>query len=269
MDTYDILIVGSGPAGLSAAITARARDKSVAVVSNKRAESGLYKASAIDNYPGIPSVSGAELSDKLAAHASDAGADMFEGRVVAAVSSKSGVSVSTGGEIYSGRALILATGVVQTFVYPGENEFLGRGVSYCATCDGMLFRGKTVGVISLIAEGESEIEYLKSIGCVVVELPTKDVEIRGGDKVTGVAVGDEEIKCDGVFIFRSTLPAATLLPGLKLVGGVIDVSRDMGTSIPGVFAAGDCTGAPRQIAKAVGEGQIAALGAVSYIDSGE
>jgi thioredoxin reductase (NADPH) len=269
MSTYDILIVGSGPAGLSAAITARARDKTVAVVSNKRTESGLYKASEIDNYPGFPGISGAELSGKLAAHAQGSGAKIVTGRVIAAVPSKSGVSVSTGSEIYSGRALILATGVAQTFVYPGENEYLGRGVSYCATCDGMLYRGKTVCAVSLMPEGERELDHLRSIGCNVITLPPKPIEIVGDGNVTGVISDGETIACDGVFIFRSTVAAATLLPGLALTDGVIKTDRDMSTNLPGIFAAGDCVGAPRQIAKAVGEGQIAALGAVSYIDSRE
>jgi thioredoxin reductase (NADPH) len=263
---YDVIIIGSGPAGLSAAITARARGKSALVISNNRAESGFYKAREIDNYPGFPGVSGAELSGKLAAHAQGAGAALVLGRVTAAMASKSGVSVSYGGEAETSRTLILALGIVQTAVFPGETELLGRGVSYCATCDGMLYRGKRIAVVCLSPEAESEAEYLRSIGCEVTALTTDKIRVNGDARVESVTTPDGAIPCDGVFILRKTIAPATLLPGLALEDGHIAVNRGMSAGIPGVFAAGDCAGAPYQIAKAVGEGQIAALSAVKYID---
>ncbi|MDR3209560.1 MAG: NAD(P)/FAD-dependent oxidoreductase, partial [Oscillospiraceae bacterium] len=176
---YDLIVLGSGPAGLSAAITARARGKSVLIISNERTESGFFKAGKIDNYPGFPGVSGAELSDTLTAHAQSSGAAFVTSRVVSALASRNRVSVSYGSEAESARALILALGVVQTAVFPGEAELLGRGVSYCATCDGMLYRGKHVAVVCLSPDAEDEAAHLRSIGCEVTTLKTSDVRVNG------------------------------------------------------------------------------------------
>jgi thioredoxin reductase (NADPH) len=226
----------------------------------------LYKAREIDNYPGLPGISGAELSGKLTAHAQGAGAKLITDRVISAMASKSGAAVTCGGEVFEASALILATGVAQTSVFPGENELLGRGVSYCATCDGMFFRGKRVFVWGTVEEADSEAAYLASIGCEVTRTGAKMLEILGEGPVTGIRADGEEIACDGVFIFRHTIAASSLLPGLETEKGVIRADSAMRTNLPGVFAAGDCVGAPYQIAKAAGEGQIAALSAAAYID---
>ncbi|MDR0445800.1 MAG: FAD-dependent oxidoreductase [Oscillospiraceae bacterium] len=265
---YDILIIGSGPAGLSAAITARARGKSVAVISNNAADSGLYRASLIGNYPGLPDISGAELSDRLVSHARAVGADLITGRVISANATKDSFGVAYGSEFESGRALILCLGATQTSIFPGEAELLGRGVSYCATCDGMLYRGKNIVVVSLAPDAPEEAEYLRGIGCHVTELKTDDITIRGDSRVRSVLADGDEIPCDGVFVLRESVAPAILLPGLESDGGYIKVDRDFSTSVPGVFAAGDCVGGALQIAKAVGEGQQAALSAATYIDRG-
>jgi thioredoxin reductase (NADPH) len=263
---YDILIIGSGPAGLSAAITARARGKSVAVISNSAAESGLYRAPLIANYPGLPGISGAELSDRLVSHAREAGAGIITGRVTSVLPLKDGLSAGWGDEFASGRALILALGAVQTSVFPGEAELLGRGVSYCATCDGMLYRRKKIVVVPLAPDAGAETEYLRSIGCLVTEVAAGDIEILGGDKVVAVSAGGEVIPCDGVFILRETIAPSALLPGLETRGGYIKTDEALSASVRGVFAAGDCTGGVKQIAKAAGEGQRAAFSAISYIE---
>ncbi|MDR2421456.1 MAG: FAD-dependent oxidoreductase [Oscillospiraceae bacterium] len=263
---YDILIIGSGPAGLSAAITARARGKSVAVISNSAAESGLCRAPLIANYPGLPGMSGAELSDRLVSHARGLGAAIITGRVVSALPLKGGFSVGWGGEFESGGALILALGAVQTSVFPGETELLGRGVSYCATCDGMLYRGKRVVVVPLAPDAGAEAGYLRSIGCLVTEVTADDIEILGGDKVKSVSADGESIPCDGVFILRETVAPSALLRGIETRGGYIKTDETMSASVRGVFAAGDCAGGVKQIAKAVGEGQRAAFSAISYIE---
>ncbi|MDR1328242.1 MAG: FAD-dependent oxidoreductase [Oscillospiraceae bacterium] len=263
------MIIGSGPAGLSAAITARARGKSAAVISNSATDSGLYKAPSVENYPGMPGVSGAELSRRLIAHAREMGADIITGRVTSALAASGGLSVGFGSEFETGRALILALGVVQTSVFPGEAELLGRGVSYCATCDGMLYRGKSIVVASLSDGAAEEAEYLRTIGCRVTEITTNNIEIRGGIKVEVVIADGAEIPCDGAFILRKTIAPAALLPGLETSDGFIKINADFSASVPGVFAAGDCIGGARQIAKAVGEGQLAALSAIAYIDNAD
>jgi thioredoxin reductase (NADPH) len=262
---YDIAIIGGGPAGLSAAITGKIRGKSVAVISNNRAESGLYKAAEVGNYPGLPGISGAELSEKLAAHAAEMGTEMLTGRVNTVLPMGKEISIGYGSEILSAKSLILAIGIVQASVFPGETELLGRGVSYCATCDGMLYRGKKVVVVTLSPEADEEADFLESIGCQVTRVKTKKVTVSGDDRVTSVTADGTEIPCDGVFILRQTIAPGSLLPGLETEKGHIKTDPAMKTNLPGVFAAGDCTGTPYQVAKAVGEGQIAVLSAVEYL----
>lgn len=262
---FDIIVVGSGPAGLSAAITARMRGKSVAVISNSSAESGLYKAVEIGNYPGLPGISGAELSKKLAEHAADMGTELIAGRVTTILPIGNEINVSYGSELVSAKSLIIATGIVQTAVFPGEAELLGSGVSYCATCDGMLYRGKKVCVVCLSPDAEEEAEFLSSIGCAVTKVKTKNIVVHGTERVTSISADGEEIPCEGVFILRQTIAPSSLLPGLETDKGHIKVDKAMKTNVPGVFAAGDCIGTPYQVAKAVGEGQIAVLSAVDYL----
>jgi thioredoxin reductase (NADPH) len=261
----DIIIVGSGPAGLSAAITGRMRGKSVAVISNSRADSGLWKAAEIGNYPGLPGISGAELSDKLFSHAQSMGAALLTGRVTTILNMGKEISVGYGAEFISGKCLILATGIVQASVFPGETALLGSGVSYCATCDGMLYRGKKVCVVCLSPDAEEEADFLASIGCEVTRLKTKNIVVNGEGKVSSITADGITIPCDGVFILRQTIAPGTLLPGLETEKGHIKVDKSMKTNIPGVFAAGDCTGTPYQVAKAAGEGQIAVLSAADYL----
>lgn len=265
---HDVIIIGGGPAGCSAALTLRARGKSVLVVSNPSEQSGLYKAERIDNYPGLPAISGAAFSNRVHAQAEGAGVDFIPGRVISAVPSGADFFVSVGSAVESAKALIITTGITQKNAYPGEAELLGRGVSYCATCDGMLYRGKRVAVLGFASDAAHEAEFLESIGC-KVEFFGKDrakkFEIRGTGRVESLVADGEEYKVEGVFILRDTVSVASLLPGLETQAGSIRTQRDMSTSIPGVFAAGDCTGKPYQVAKAVGEGNIAALSAVEYL----
>ena len=263
---HDIIIIGSGPAGLSAAITARIRGKSVLVISNDRTKTGLYKAKLVENYPGLPAITGAELSDKLFDHAAGMGAEIIDGRVSTILNSGDTFHVGHGMEIEASKCLILATGVIQSSEFPGEQKLLGRGVSYCATCDGMLYRGKHVCVVCLSDEAEAEADFLASIGCIVTKTKSNKITVNGEDRVLSITADGEEIPCDGVFILRKTILPASLVPGLETQDGRISVDRSMSTNIPGVFAAGDCTGAPHQIAKAVGEGQTAVLSAVEFLD---
>ncbi|NLT13559.1 MAG: FAD-dependent oxidoreductase [Clostridiales bacterium] len=266
---YDIIVIGNGPAGLSAAITARMREKSVVVVSNSSAGSGLYKAAEVGNYPGLPGISGAALSGKMADHAAAMGAELITGRVTTVLPVGKDINVGYGSEILTGKSLILATGIVQAAVFPGEKELLGSGVSYCATCDGMLYRGKKVVVVCLSPDAEEEADFLSSIGCDVTKLKTKNIKVNGTDRVASVTADGEDIPCDGVFILRQTIAPASLIPGLETEKNHIRVDRSMKTNIPGVFAAGDCTGTPYQIAKAAGEGQVAVLSAVEYLARSE
>ena len=256
---YDLLIVGGGPAGLTAAIHARARDKSVLVISNDPLASPLSKAPAMANYPGLPGVTGRELVEGLMAQAKDLGAEFKQGRALSVMPMGSSVMVSVGSDAEEGRAVILAPGVSRAAPLKGEAELLGRGVSYCATCDGMFYRGKAVVCAGDAPNFDEEAEFLRSIGCQVTVKRLPGLSILGTERVTGVRdAKGEETPCDGVFLLRASIAPAQLAPGLETEGGYIKVDARMATSLPGVFAAGDCTGQPLQLAKAVGQGQAAA-----------
>ena len=278
---YDIAVIGSGPAGLSAAVQARARNRSVLVVGGDDRDNPLYNTPRIDNYLGFPQVSGKELLERFRAHADDMGVARKEGRVLNIMPMGDTFYLSIGSEMEQARAIILATGVVWANKYPGEAEYLGRGVSYCATCDGMLYRGKEVVVVGKAADAPQEANYLQELGCKVTYVSDKapdglrpyipfvkapKVEITGEGKVEALRAGSTTIPCEGVFILRPSVAPADLLPGLALDNGYIQVDRNMATSVPGVFAAGDCAGLPLQVSKAVGEGLVAGLRAAEYVD---
>jgi len=265
MTETDIIVVGGGPAGLSAVISARQRDSSVTVISNDRSKSGLYRARLIDNYPGLPGITGAELLDRLFTHASAAGANMITGQVSAILPSENTFHVGYGSEFLTSKSVILAIGIAQKSLFPGEEALLGYGVSYCATCDGMLYRGKRVCVVCLTSEADAEADYLASIGCDVIRIKSRKVEIIGEQKVTAVIADGEFITCDGVFILRDSVAPHLLLPGLETKNGLILADSSGKTNIPGVYAAGDCVSTPYQVAKAVGQGFVAALSASEYV----
>lgn len=277
---YDIIVLGSGPAGLSAAVTARARNHSVLVVGNRWQDSPLARAQRVDNYLGMPGMTGPEMLAQFVRHAREMDVDHVTGRVVSLMAWE-GFMLTVGSQVYQGKALILAPGVQRQAKYPGEEEFLGRGVSYCATCDGMLYRNRPVTVVGRSKDAPHEANYLKSLGCQVVYVSphtpqgleagipfvrASRLEVRGGQTVTALAADGAELPCDGVFILRDAVAPADLLPGLEVKNGAIQVDRSMATSLEGVFAAGDCTGGPLQISKAVGEGLIAALSAGEYLE---
>lgn len=279
----DLLIVGAGPAGLSAAITARRRNKTVTVVGKEETSNKLRRAHLVENYPGLPATTGEELAARLRAHAAGAGAGLLRDEIQ---------NVAPGGEFftaygrageYRARALILAPGVAQKTGIAGEERLLGRGVSYCATCDGMFFRGRDVAVVGYLPSALDEALYLAEICSRVYYLPqyapveasgnltvieAKPRQILGEDAVTGLRTDRGELEVAAVFIEREALPADRLLPGLALGDGFISVDREQRTNLAGIFAAGDCTGRPWQIARAIGEGQVAALSAVDYLHGG-
>ena len=277
---YDIIVLGSGPAGLSAAVTARGRNKSVLVIGNRWQDSPLARAERVDNYLGMPGMTGMEMLEAFQSHAQEMGVEMVTGKVLS-IMEWEGFTLTVGSQLYQGSALILAPGVVRQAKFPGEETYLGRGVSYCATCDGMLYRNKPVAVVGRSKDAPHEAAYLKSIGCQVVYVAPKRPEeleedipfvqaaklaVKGEQTVTALEADGADIPVNGVFILREAVAPGDLLPGLTLEKGAIQVDRSMTTSVPGVFAAGDATGAPLQVSKAVGEGLIAALSACEYLD---
>lgn len=279
----DILIVGAGPAGLSAAINAVTRGKTVRIFSNK--ENYLSKAERVDNHLGFYNISGKELMNKFKEHAEAMNIKIEEGKVVNILHMGESFMVNINGEIEEAKKVILAMGISKVKELPGEGKLLGMGVSYCATCDGMLYRGKNAIVWDQSKEALEEANYLNSIG-VNVSFVSKNphsenlsenikyingtlTEVIGKDKVEAVKIGEEKIQSDAVFMLRDAVAPTALIDGLKTEGNFIEVNKNMETNIPGVYATGDITGKPLQLSKAVSEGLIAAQHAALQIDKKE
>ena len=262
---YDVLVIGAGPAGLSAAINVRQRGGSVLVVGLSPKNNPLAKAEKIDNYLGLPGKTGEELLDIFRKHAESMGVEFAAERVLSAYNTGDSWMISAGSSVYEGIAMVFAGGILRGKSFPGEDSHLGMGVSYCATCDGMLYRGKDVAVIGFGEADREEAEYLTGIGCRVryFEKPKK-VEIPGTGRVDRVLVDGEELPCEGVFILRPSLAPTSLFPDLEMEQGYVKVDREMATNVPGLFAAGDCTGTPLQISKSTGEGLIAGQKAMAF-----
>ena len=222
----------------------------------------------------------ASFSDLLSAMANQAqalGAELRPGVVHQVIAMGDSFALSLGADFIEARRVILCTGAKQPRLLPGENELLGRGVSYCGTCDGMLYRGRRVAVIAQGPEAVSEANFLAGLCREVIYFGKpedaldprivvsgqKPEAILGEASVSGLRAGGEDLPFDGVFIFREAAALSALLPGLEMDGAFIRVDRRMQTNLPGVFAAGDCTGLPLQVAKAVGEGCVAAISAAT------
>ena len=281
---YDIAIVGAGPAGLSAALTGRIRNKKILLFEHLGFSEKLQKGHLINNYLGMPAISGQELMQRFVEHALSLQPELVKEKVVNIFPGEGMFTLLTPQSTYEAKTVILATGVVATGLFEGEKELLGRGVSYCATCDGMLYRDQDVAVISYTREGEHEADYLSEICRQVHYLPQYKAEyqatrsnlavqpvrpriLRHEADTIALTTDKGTLNVNGVFILRQSDPVENLLPGIELEGEVIKVNRDMATSIPGVFAAGDCTGKPWQISRATGEGLVAVLSAIGYLDS--
>lgn len=274
---FDIAVIGAGPAGYSAAINARKREKSVVVIGQNTG--WLTKAESIENYPGMPAVSGQAMLSVMQKQAQDMGAELRPGVVHQIIAMGESFAMSLGADFVEAKRIILCTGAKQPRLLPGEEKLLGRGVSYCGTCDGMLYRGKHVAVIAQGPEAVHEANFLASLCASVTYFGKPDSELSEsvvvrGEKVEailgemraeGLIAGGEDMPFDGVFIFREAMALSSLIPGLEMDGAFIRVNRQMRTSIPGLYAAGDCTGLPLQVAKAVGEGCIAALAAAQEL----
>ncbi len=278
----DCIIIGSGIAGISAALTLKANGKNFQIFGNANLSEKIAKAESIRNYPALYNVTGQELvralQDQLVVEEIQITAEKVSG--VYALKDKFGVATQEGG-YYESKTVIFACGVESVKTVKGETEFLGRGVSYCATCDGFLYKDKRIAVLCTSKRLEHEIEHLAGFAKQVYLIPMyKDVEIKNenvqtimkmpleivGDKrVDKVVFPDRELVVDGFFALRECIAPNAIMDGLQTDNGHIAVSRDMQTNIAGCFAAGDCVGRPYQYAKAAGEGNVAAHSVTAYL----
>jgi thioredoxin reductase (NADPH) len=306
-EIIDIAIIGGGPAGLAAALYG-ARGRASTVVFESQLPGGqIITTDWIENYPGMPEgLNGSRIAELMHAHAEKFGARF---RTFAAVekivAERGGFLVTADGEDTLARTVILATGAKpRTLGIPGEAEFTGRGVSWCATCDGALYRGKSVAVIgggdaaleeALFLTKFAERVHLvhrrdefRATRCIQERIHGNDkielhlsripLAIVGTDgKVSGLVVrptgggSDETIEVAGVFEFVGVDPESTLVSELVDLAdtGWVRVDPSMATSHPGLFAAGDVTDTPlKQVVTAAGQGATAAFEAMRYLDSG-
>ena len=279
---YDCIIIGTGPAGLSAALNLKTYKKSFVWFGSKSLSDKVRKAEKITNYPGFPELTGQELFAHFEDHIQSAGLEITEKTVTNVMSEGNYYMVLADNEIYEAKTLILAMGVMTAKLLKGEDELLGRGVSYCATCDGMFYKDKEIAVLCNDPKYEHEVEYLADLAAKVTYFPlfsdsqvkkeyvtiSNDfpVEVNGIDRVTGLTLKSGEIlSVDGVFCLRNAIALSKLIPELEIENGHIVVDRAQKTNLPGCFAAGDCTGRPYQYTKAVGEGNVAAHSCISYL----
>ena len=283
MDRYDIAIIGTGPGGLEAAITAKIRNKNILLIGNKELSLKVEKAHTIKNYLGIPDAAGTKLSDAFKKHLKDMEIEITEDKISSVYAMGEYFALQGAEVMYEAESVILATGVVLGKPYPGEEKYLGRGVSYCATCDAPVYRGKTAAVIGYSPKEEAEALFLSEVCERVYYFPLykeavnldkdnleirtdKPLEIKGEMTADTLVTADGELKVDGVFILRESVAPSQLVPGLETEDNHVKVNRKLETSIPGCFACGDITGTPYQYIKSAGEGNVAALSAVAYLD---
>lgn len=297
IERFDLVIVGAGPAGLAAAIYA-ARSGLNCVVLERGMPGGQVQMSPwIENYPGFPRIEGIELMSRMAEHARQY-VEIREGVEVQAIGKdRDGFRLKiTGGELRA-RSIILATGAShRTLGVPGEREYAGRGVSYCATCDGFFFRGKKVLVVGGGNTAVTDALYLHSIGCDVSLVHRRDalradMHVQKTAKDKGISIilgsvlekviGDDEsvtaaevkntesgevtrIDVSGVFIAVGTIPNAQLAKSLGVEmdkGDFVITGKDQRTNVPFVYAAGDLSGGILQVVAAVHSGAVAAISA--------
>ena len=281
---YDIAIIGTGPAGISAAITAKLRNKNIILFGNKDLSDKINKAHSIKNYTGLPNVTGEELANALKNHLNDLDIEITEKRVNAVYSMGEYFALQVGKEMIESKSLIIATGVTASKTLENEDEFLGRGVSYCATCDAHFCKGKDVAVIAYTKEAEEDALFLSEVCSSIKYFPLYDISNEIFDKYGNIQIikdkpigfaGNmkaEKIICENssydafsTFVVRNNISADKLVPGLKTDGTHIIVDLQMETNIKGLFACGDIAGKPYQYIKSAGQGNVAALSAVAYL----
>jgi thioredoxin reductase (NADPH) len=282
LDRLDAAIIGSGPAGVAAAINLKIRGKRFLLFGTGDLSRKLEMAPHIENYLGLPGISGQDLKARFLEHIRSMEIEVTPEQIRMVYPMGKYFSLASGKDTYEATTVILAAGAFQSKLLEGEEAYLGRGVSYCATCDAPLYRGKTVAVLGYSEEAVHEANFLAGIAGTVYYVPVKKTEampegveiltgkvigIEGGNKVSGLMFDDRTVPVDGVFILRDSVVPSSLMAGIEIENGFIKVNAAMETNIPGCYAAGDCAGKPHQFLKAAGQGQTAALNAVSYLDS--
>lgn len=281
---YDTIIIGTGPAGISAAITLKIHNKSLLLLGSKNLSEKITKAEKISNYPGFPSVTGEQLNAAFKAHLEEMQIEITEKMATSVISMGGHYAVTAQTEFYETKTVIIAAGVTASSTVENEEKFLGKGVSYCATCDGGLYKNQKMAVICTNPRFMHEVEYLADLAETLYFFPAykvpSDLSVSDNVKILNSfpvsAQGDkrlseivlkngERVEVNALFCLRDCISPNTLLPGLEVRDGHIVTDRSMKTNLKGCFACGDCTGRPYQYVKAAGEGNAAAHGVIEYL----
>lgn len=279
---YEVAVIGGGPAGVSAAITAASKGRRVVLFEAHGFSPRLRSVDHITDYMGIPDISGTQLMDIFVAHLRKLPVEIVEAKVISLREIPEGFVLGTPYGKYTTDTVVIATGISRSTLYTGEREFLGKGVSYCAHVDGAQYKGMPVAAIATVPDAVEEVECLSDYCSQIYFFPRYEnyqpinrknvivvmdnpAEITGTDKVTGIRTDKEYFSVKAAFVFRATDPLNSFLPGLEIRGRSIYVDDQAQTNIEGVFAGGDCTGQPWQINRAAGQGQKAALSALRYL----
>ncbi len=302
----DILVIGGGPAGLTAALYAARAGKSVTVCEFESLGGQITQSHQVDNYPGVPGIGGMELGDRLCGQAMEAGAEIAFTQVTGLRRTPEGVfEAETGDGMLSARAVIFAAGARPRLLEtPGEAELTGRGVSYCALCDGAFFRGQDVAVVGGGSTAFSDALYLARLCRSVTVVhrrnafraeealvraaretpnlrfltPYTVAALHGQDRLEAMTLRHTEsgremrLPVQGAFAAIGRLPDSSLVAAMADTdgNGYIRAGEDCRTRTPGLFAAGDCRAkAIRQLTTATADGTAAAVAACEYLDTAE
>jgi len=300
---YDLIIIGAGPAGMTAAVYASRANLSTLMIERGVPGGQMANTEEVENYPGYDSILGPELSNKMFEHAKKFGAEYAYGDIKEIVDGEEYKTLKAGSKEYKTRAIIIATGAEYKKIgVPGEKELGGRGVSYCAVCDGAFFKNKELVVVgggdSAVEEGVYLTRFASKVTIVhrrdqlraqkilqdrafanekvdfiwnhtVKEINEKDGKVGSVTLVSTEDGSEREFKADGVFIYIGLVPLTKPFESLGIVNetGYIETNDDMETKVSGIFAAGDVREKTlRQIVTATGDGSIAAQSAQHYIE---
>ena len=301
---YDIIIIGAGPAGLTAALYARRAEKRVLVIEKETFGGQITHSPRVENYPGFESLSGSELGGKLFDHALALGAEIELDTVTGIRAAEGGIEVFCEGSTHLGASVIIATGSRhRNLGIEGEERFVGEGISYCAVCDGAFYKDKTVAVIGggnsalqeavLLSESCAHVTVVQNLGFLTGEESLQNIlrsrnnvdfilnatvdALLGEDTFAGITIRDavsgetRDLAVDGIFVCIGQVPENDAFAGVVTLndrGYVVADEACLPTStIPGVFVAGDCrTKAIRQVTTATADGAVAALAACRYLD---
>lgn len=300
---YDVIIIGAGPAGMTAAVYTSRGSLSTLMIERGVPGGQMANTEEVENYPGFDHILGPDLSTKMFEHAKKFGAEYAYGDIKEIIDGEEYKTVVAGSKEFKARAIIISTGAeYKKLGAPGEKELSGRGVSYCAVCDGAFFKGKELVVVgggdSAVEEGVYLTRFASKVTIVhrrdelraqsilqkrafdnekigfiwshtVKEINEKDGKVGSLTLVSTKTGEEQEFKADGVFVYVGMLPLSKPFEKLGITNenGYIETNEHMETKIPGIFAAGDVREkALRQIVTATGDGSIAAQSAQHYIE---